>query len=306
MSGSNIFSRREMTRWGNIEWIIFVNVLVFVFINLAKILTFLIGGSVVTIEHTFKTIFGLNSNFSEVLYRPWTVLTTAFTHIDPSHILWNMLIFVLFARVFAAFFGDKRILPFYITAGLVGSASFLIASQFLPKICYGICVGASGAVTALMVATAVKFPTYPIHLMMIGSVKLAIVAIAALFLDFIAIANSQNTGGHIVHLGGAIFGACYMLALDRGYDLTAWVSWIIDQISSLYERLTKKKTVHKTVNFKAKADRPSQNPTASKPATGNQISQEQVDIILDKIKRAGYESLSSQEKATLTTFSNQK
>ncbi len=79
-------------------------------------------------------------------------------------------------------------------------------------------IGSSGAVMAIVVATATLMPNYSIRLLFFGDVKLKYLALAYVVLDIIGVA-SVNAGGSFAHLGGALLGFSYIKALKNGSRL---------------------------------------------------------------------------------------
>lgn len=110
-------------------------------------------------------------------------------------------------------------------------------------------------------------------------------------IDLISI-DKGNPGGHIAHLGGALFGFIFSKQLQKGNDFTLFFNKVIHSISTLFTKKSKMKVVH--------SDKENVN---KKKNTNNK--QQVVDAILDKISRAGYESLSKEEKEILFNFSKE-
>ena len=123
--------------------------------------------------------------------------------------------------------------------------------------------------------------------------------LALLFLDLVSIANLSNTGGHIAHLGGAAFGWFYISQLQNGSDWAVPVNKFLEQLSLFFSNLFKKKkrgprVVYKNPDKKVPPKKPNRVSDTEKPNH-----QDKLDAILDKIKKNGYESLSSEEKEFL-------
>jgi len=95
---------------------------------------------------------------------------------------------------------------------------------------------------------------------------------------------TANAGGHIAHLGGALWGFLYQREFLKGNDIGAWFMRMIDAFNSLF-------SASKT---KRKATRPKRN-----TKTTSSLDQKKVDAILDKIADSGYESLTKAEKEYL-------
>lgn len=232
----------------------------------------------------------LTSVPSEFLFKPWTVLTYAFLHVEILHLIFNLLVLNFAGRLFTTFFTDKQFLGLYILgaifAGLAFVCTYFLLGQTAPLI------GASGAVMAVIIATATYAPLYQIKLILIGNVKLWHIAIVFVILDLVQLPTS-NMGGHIAHLGGAFFGFIYIKLLQNGTDLSLIITKIIDFFANLLK--PKKGTPFKKVH---------KNPTQPKQKSVSKIitkdkAQQQIDEILDKISQSGYDSLTKEEKEFL-------
>tara|TARA_B110000971_G_scaffold164890_1_gene168801 strand:- start:838 stop:1299 length:462 start_codon:yes stop_codon:yes gene_type:complete len=151
-------------------------------------------------------------------------------------------------------------------------------------------MGASASVLAVLFAVATYVPNYKINLPFIGSIPIKYLAIASVFIDIISIPES-NPGGHIAHLGGALFGVYFISRLKKGKDLSIPFYNLVDSIASLF-----KKKHLKTVHKRTKTDDEFRAEKAGRS--------ELINTILDKIAKSGYDSLSAKEKEYL--FKNSK
>ena len=231
-----------------------------------------------------------SSNPADLLWKPWSIIGYAFLHAGFTHILFNMLMLFFAGRLFLTFFTQKQLFGVYVLSAIFAGAIFILGYQTLPMLTGVITkmVGASASIMALLIATAVYAPTYSVRLMLIGTVKLWHIALAFVIIDLIY-ASAENTGGHIAHLAGALFGFVYIKLLKNSTDLTKGVSAIAEGIGGLFK--TRKQQPFKKVH---------RNPAPSTPkAAGTRpksITQKQIDDILDKISRSGYDSLTKEEK----------
>lgn len=232
----------------------------------------------------------LTSDPSEFIFKPWTILTYSFLHVDILHLLFNMIMLNFAGRLFLTFFTQKQFLGLYllgaIFAGLVFISSFFLFNAKAPII------GASGAIMAVLIASATYAPLYQVRLLLIGTVKLWHIAFVFLILDLIQIPTS-NMGGHIAHLGGALFGFVYIKLLQNGTDLSLIVTRIIDFFVNIFK--PRKGTPFKKVHRNVSQPKPK---TASKIVVKDKT-QQQIDEILDKISQSGYDSLTKEEKEFL-------
>ncbi len=281
--------------------LIVINVVVFVIISLLRILLFLIGGvgSFSFFVKFFITTISLPLNFSEFIYQPWTLFTYMFVHIDIMHIFWNMVLLFWFGQILSGFTDSKKIIPLYLLGGIAGGLVALLLVNLLPPFSVYIgmpMVGASAGVTAIIIAAATLVPNYRMNLMFIGEVKLIYVAIFVLFLDVLSLASYNNVGGNLAHLGGALMGFIFIQQYKKGRDLSKPINKILNGFRNLFSSAPKSKM--KVAYKRAPSD---EDYNYQKTLT-----QQQIDAILDKISKSGYESLSKAEKEILFSASNKK
>lgn len=232
----------------------------------------------------------LSSSPSELIFKPWTLLTYAFFHGGIMHLIFNLLVLNFSARLFLTFFTPKQFLGLYLLAAIFSGLIFVL-TYFLFRSA-GVLIGASGAIMAILIASATYAPLYQLRLLLIGNVKLWHIAAVFLILDLIQMPTS-NMGGHIAHLGGAFFGFIYIKLIQNGTDLSVFVTKIINFFTNIFrpKKGTPFKKVHKNTT------RPQQK-TASKIVVKDKT-QQQIDEILDKISQSGYDSLTKEEKEFL-------
>ena len=229
-----------------------------------------------------------------LLWKPWSIVSYAFFHNGIFHILFNMLMLNFAGKLFATFFTQKQLLSLYFVSALFGGVVYIISYFVFPALANSTVsmVGASGAVMAILVATATYQPTMEIRLLLLGNIKLIYFVLFLLVIDLIQL-PMNNTGGHLAHLAGAFYGYFYVKQLQNGTDITKWFSLSIDFCTTLVypKKATPFKTVH--VNPRKPIEK-----TQSKIVTKNKT-QQQVDLILDKISKSGYDSLDQDEKEFL-------
>lgn len=288
--------KRTFSQGNALTRVIIANIIVFMVINLVYVFTYHAGaGQPSAFYQSFRSFFVLPSDGGQFLRRFWTLVTYMFTHERFFHLLWNMLLLYWFGRILGDFIGDRRILPIYILGGIAGGMFFMLMDNLLPTGTHGsaFVLGASGAVMAIMVATATLSPDYTLNLIFLGPVKIKYIVFVLFFLDIIGTAGSGNEGGHWAHLGGALFGLLYIVNLRKGNDWTTGLQRLFSTQVNIGAK-AKSKTTPKTnlrVVHKDKAE-----PIADESKLNN---------ILEKIKAKGYNSLSEEEKAFLNQVSNQ-
>ena len=228
---------------------------------------------------------------------PWTLLTHMFTHIGFFHLLFNMLILYWFGRIAGDLLGDHRMLPLYLYSGLAGALAYLITAPIIyagPSSVHG----ASAAVMGIVAAAGMTAPDYQMRLLLLGDVRLKYIVAALLAIYVIGIANMDNTGGHMAHLGGAAFGFFYVYLLRQGSDLTLGFNRVLAFFNKPAgaPRKTVKRKVTMKVSHRAHHQREEQPPMGEASYYGDQ---ERLDAILDKIKASGYDNLSEEDKKFL-------
>lgn len=167
--------------------------------------------------------------------------------------------------------------------------AYNVFPYFEDKIYGSYLVGASASVLAIVVATAEREPDYPVQFMFLGSVRLKYVALFMILLDLLFM-TSGNAGGHIAHLGGALAGWCFSVGLRKGTDWTKWINKTLDVFSTGWKPSARKPKMKVHYGEKQK----DYDFNARKKA-----SSEEIDRILDKLRKSGYGSLSEEEKKSL-------
>lgn len=256
--------------------LVFVNVAVFLLLHLlAFIFGFTALGSGAVLE-----LVELPSNFNMFLRSPWTIVTYMFSQYDFLHLLFNMLWLYWFGEIFLLADSSKRMLALYLYGGIAGGVLFMLSYSLMGM--WGLIIGSSASVLAIVVATAVIHPDFKMNLLFLGEISLKWVAIVTIVIDFVSIGGS-NTGGHIAHIGGALMGLCYAIALKRGVDITRPYCAAVDRLVNLWKRIV--------------APRPKSKASASSHCSKSD--EASLDEILDKVKKSGYGSLTREEKDKL-------
>lgn len=240
----------------------------------------------------------LPASFSTFLTRPWTIVTYMFLHFGFFHILFNVLWLYWFGKIFLEYHPPQRLLSLYILGGLLGGIFFMLAYNIFPvfqhAISFSQLLGASASVIAIVIAISVYVPNHLIHLAFIGPVKIKWIALISVAVYIIGL-SEENAGGNFAHLGGALWGWIYMSQLMAGRDISAGFNRIMDKLF-IWKRPKRK--------FKVKYSNVS-NPDYDYNKNKNQ-QQEEVNQILEKISKSGYDSLTSAEKELLFRMGNKK
>ena len=258
--------------------------------NVAIFLISLIFYKFKELQFVFPHWISLATNPKEVLYFPWTLLTYAFLHSGFWHLFINMMVLNFSSRLFLTFFTQKQFLGLYLLSAIFAGLTFVIVFYFM-NVNTSI-VGASAAVMAILVATTTYQPLMEIRLFLLGNVKLWHLTGVIILLDTMQVL-AENSGGHITHLAGAVFGIIYIKLLQNGTDLSTIVTNTINFFSNLVAK--KSTTSFKKIHVNPK------KPTVKRESkiVIKDKSQQQIDEILDKISQSGYDSLTTQEKEFL-------
>lgn len=174
--------------------------------------------------------------------------------------------------------------------------AFNVFPYFRQSVDYAFLLGASASVLAIVMAPAYRAPNFTVRLFLFGNVRLKYLALATILLDLLLI-TSGNAGGHIAHLGGALAGLWFAVGLSKGHDRTAWINRVLDALKSLVRpgrRKPKMKLRYGGGGGSTAGRQQDYDYNARKKAR-----EEEVDRILEKLKKSGYESLTADEKKTL-------
>jgi|TARA_R100000479_G_scaffold51000_3_gene24204 membrane associated rhomboid family serine protease len=233
--------------------------------------------------------FSLPESFGDVLLQPWSLFTYAFLHSGFRHILFNILFLYWFGRFVLNLFSEKQFLTIYLLGAFFGGLLYVTAFSVFPALKEPIAtrlIGASGAVIAIMVFIATYTPNAEVMIFRFRIKLWQIVLTLVLLMVFLS--KSDNIGGLLAHIGGAIFGFVYARQLQKGNDIGKWFENLIDWVENLFKPRKKKPFTKVHRNKK----------TASKRTTtdAKNDNQKKIDEILDKIGKSGYDSLTKAEK----------
>lgn len=292
--GHFITDLKETFKKGNIYLqFIYINVGVFLITSLLGVVMTLFKSSASPILRLFE----LPASVGKFITQPWSLFTYMFMHADFMHILFNMLWLYWFGSLFLYFFSAKHFRGLYIFGGICGGLLYMLAYNLFPyfrdSVDFSVLLGASASVLAIVVATAYREPDFKVNLLFLGAIRLKYIALFMVLTDLIFI-TSDNGGGHIAHLGGALAGLWFGMALNKGYDITAWINKSLDWFTGLFGsgKYKPKKKSKMKVHYTNRTNDYDYN--ARKKAQSDEI-----DRILDKLKKSGYESLTTEEKKSL-------
>ena len=245
---------------------------------------------------SYTVWFELSSSFSELIFKPWTLISYSFLHSGFFHLFFNMYIFLFTSRLFLNLFKSNSLLNVYFLGVIFGGLLFLFSYNFFPAFesSKPYMIGSSAGVMSLLIFMSTYSPNLEVRLI-IFNVKLLYIGIAFMMLDVIQIPYG-NAGGHIAHLGGALLGFFYANKLKNGVDIGLPFERIIFKLFNLFQfNKTKMNVAYKNKSNKKFTDLNNSN---------SETHQKKIDEILDKISSSGYESLSKKEKDFLFKAGN--
>lgn len=265
--------------------IILINSIVYVITLLSSVICFLFKLPDPIAMFTAEYLM-LPASVSQLLTHPWTIITYMFLHSGVFHILFNMLVLYWFGGIFKEYLGSHKFIYTYFLSGIFGGLFYVLCYNIFPNFSDVVeqskALGASAAIMGIVFGAATLLPNFEVVFAIFGAIRLKYIAFFYLIIDLVGI-RSSNSGGHLSHIGGAIFGFIIIKQLQRGNDWTKFPSKVIEQISKPFQKKKLKVAYKNTENI----------------TTKKVVSQAEVDAILDKISQSGYENLSSKEKEIL-------
>ncbi len=274
--------------------LIYLNVGIWLMVNLLWIILFLAG--VPGPSGLILRWLAVPAYLPELLRHPWTIITYMFTHQGFLHILFNLLWLYWFGVIFLQYFDQKKLVGVYVLGGLTGALFFIAGFNIFPAFHHvlpaSIALGASASVMALVIATAVYVPDYTVYVFLIGPVKIKYIALVSFILTTL-VDFSSNTGGKFAHLGGALYGWLFVIQYRKGKDATRSFNKMLDSLVTLFKPRQKK--------FRVTYKRPADDIEYNRQKANEQ---QEIDRILDKISKGGYDSLTKKEKEILFRMSD--
>ena len=261
--------------------IILINIIVFVVLSILEVFITLSGGS--TIFKAFVNKLMLPAAFTTFILQPWSLISYFFLHLSFGHILWNMLFLYWFGKIIHDNIGNNAVISLYVLGGIIGGLSYMALFNIIPfygdRVSDSLMLGASAGVFSIVAGSATLLPNYTFYLLFLGPVRIKYIALFYILLSFLDVTGS-NAGGEIAHLGGALIGYLFIRQLQNGVNMGEGIIKIIN-------------IFNKKSSSKIKQDPPVSEEVKS------DISQDEIDKILDKISESGYSSLSKKEKEKL-------
>ena len=302
--------------------LLIINILVF-------IATYVVRGMNIDLNDIFGLHFFLASDF-----RIWQFFTYMFMHGGFTHILMNMFMLWMFGMVVENVWGPKKFLFYYIVCG-VGAGLCQELAQYGTYLVEGLAnfdsvrvgttvlpidvylnmmntVGASGAIYGVLLAFGMLFPEERMFIIPIPvPIKAKWIIMGSIVVElFSAIGTSNDGVAHLAHLGGMLFGFILIrywkkhpysgygdFGMNRGHQF-------FDRMKNSWEQRGGHDTRNATNGNSGAWTNTSQSSDANNRSDWDynahkKQQQEEVDRILDKIRKSGYDSLTKDEKQKL-------
>lgn len=279
--------------------LIIFNVAVFLLIQIALVFGRLIGGEVeLEVTAVVKSIFALNTDLKVFIYKPWGLFTSIFSHFSIIHLLFNMLFLYSAGKVFESMFDQKRMLYTYVFGGIFGGIIEILAHTIFPTLSEQalVVVGASGSVMAIFAALAFHRPNLSVNIFNLFSIRLIFIAGIFILIDLVSLGLDDGTA-HFAHLGGVLFGMISVYNLHSNSNSINRLQMFGDGMKRFFQAL-----FSSNKKLKVKKGGTYQNPRFKSDEEYNlekKQKQAKTDVILDKISKSGYESLTKAEKEFL-------
>lgn len=282
----SFFGRKTM-----LNYLIVSNIAVWLLVALVNVACWLFKWEGVNVVVNWLS---LPASLDALSTRPWSVLTYMFLHEGFWHLFFNLWMLYFGGMLFVNLLTERQLLWTYVVGGVVGGLFFLLAYNVFPVLkdvrVGSYVLGASASSLAILVAAAAYRPDYELSLFLFGRLKFKWLAVIFVLVDVLGI-GSDNAGGHIAHLGGAAYGFFCGMLMRKGLKVVN------------VNRSKKHKANFEYVSYEEVGEKPC--PRSDEDYNQQKTQREHdIDLILDKVAKNGYSSLSEEEKIFL--FKNSK
>ena len=262
-----------------VEKLIYINIFIFLFTLFISVFQNLFKND----TNFLIQWFSLDASTDSLFTKPWSLISYGFLHEGFIHIIFNLIALYFIGNLFIDYFTQKQLFTFYLLGTFFGGLFYLFSQNYFPLFegKTTTLIGASAGISTIFIGISTYMPNFELKIRFIGFVKLWYLAAIWVSLDVLGL-TGENAGGHFAHLGGSIFGFLYINKVrNRKFNI----------FKKLFSIFTPKKKPLKTV-YK------STNNTKTNSNTKD-FTQKKIDIILDKISKSGYDTLTKEEKEIL-------
>lgn len=176
---------------------------------------------IITIATSLIGLFGNTKLIDRGLFRPYwflrkrqydTIVLSGFMHADLMHLIFNMMTFYFFGFLLERAIGSTQFLLLYFAGLLVSHVGTYIKQKNNPEYA---CLGASGAISAVLFAAIVFYPDQSLFIIPIPvPIPAPLFGIGYLAYTWYAARNPHGRINHDAHLGGAITGLVYVALIE--------------------------------------------------------------------------------------------
>lgn len=221
-----------------------------------------------------------SNNQDGLSFQIWQPVTYMFLHGGFGHLFFNMFALWIFGAELENYWGTRQFTIYYFLCGVGAAFVNLLATIGDPYPT----VGASGAVYGVLIAFGMMFPERYIFLYFLFPIKAKYFVAGYAFIEFMSGLGSRTMGSgsniaHFAHLGGMVIGFLYITLRRQGWTFPKWPKRSL----SNGERSERKQASIRRID---------EGDAAS-------VSETEIDAILDKISKNGYESLTGEERRKL-------
>jgi membrane associated rhomboid family serine protease len=245
----------------------------------------------------------------------WTPFTYMFVHAGLAHIAFNMFALWMFGPRVEHSWNTRAFIYFYIWCGLGGAVAHLLLQRNAGLI------GASAAVSGVMLAYALRWPDEEVYLFGVIPMKTRWLVVWMVVINLamgVASSPGESGIGWFSHLGGLAFGWIYLrMSSFGGLDnFRRWVSPVPDEPEDGFRAVPKVKPSNRQQSDRGGSEvdevvaksnaivtRPARSALLPRAEDSRQRSAERLDVVLDKISKQGIESLTNEEVKLLEEMS---
>ena len=251
-------------------------------------------------------------------FQPYQLITYMFMHANFGHLFFNMFALWMFGNTLENIWGSKRFLLFYMVCGLgaglcqelvqyiqystslANYATVNIGGRIVTMDAYlnmMNTVGASGAIYGLLLAFGMMFPNSMIYFYFLIPIKAKWFVIGYAVIELITGLTGVDNVAHFAHLGGMLFGLILILYWKKNglrgpnFDLKKWKGWFWGMKEKMGSKRMKYTRYEEVKDEVPRSDEEYNRQKAQK--------ERDIDAILDKVAKSGYESLTPEEKEFL-------
>ncbi len=261
------------------------------------------------------TLFGPDAIYSALALDParfpnawWTVLTYMFVHAWLAHLAFNMFTLWMFGPRLEQVWGTRSFVQFYLWCGLGGAIAHLVFAQ------HSAVIGASGAISGVLVAYALRWPDEEVYLFGVIPMKSRWLIAAMIGMNIIFALSPSSGIDWTAHVGGMAFGWIFLKLSSLGglTRVKGWVSAVPEESEDMPRAVPRNRSpmrdqargvdevVARSNAVVLRESKPLQHVPRQESPKDHAA---RVNRVLDKISQQGIDSLSGDERRLLEEMS---